>query len=48
MATLGELDQRKAGERVYYCEKHGVFNRPVDASDSISEIAKHPRRVRSD
>ncbi len=48
MATLGELDQRKAGERVYYCEKHGVLNRPVDASGSISEIAKHPRRLRSD
>jgi hypothetical protein len=48
MATLGELDERKAGERVYYCEKHGVFNRLVDANGSISEIVKHPRRLRSD
>jgi hypothetical protein len=45
---LGEPGQTKAGERVYYCKKHGVFNPAKDARETISEIARHPRRLRSD
>jgi len=48
MTTLGQSDQRKVSQPVYYCEKHGVLNRTVDTRDRISEIAKHPARPRSD
>jgi hypothetical protein len=48
MTMLGESDQRRIGDRVYCCEKHGVLNRPLNTSDTISEIAKYPRRLRSE
>jgi len=48
MTTLGKPDLRKVSQPVYYCEKHGVLNRTVDTRSTISEIAKHPQRPRSD
>jgi hypothetical protein len=48
MTALGESDERRIGERVFYCEKHGVLNRSVEITGSMSEIAKHTRHVRSE
>jgi len=48
MTKLGASDARKVNQLVYYCEKHGLLNKAVDARAKTSEITKNPQWLRTD
>jgi len=48
MTKLGAADTKKVAEPVFYCEKHGILNRSIQAKSRTSDTIKHPQWLRSD
>ena len=48
MTKLGAPHTKKKAEPVFYCEKHGVLNRSIQAKSKTNDAIKHPQWLRSD
>jgi hypothetical protein len=48
MTGLGQPDNGKDDEPVYYCDKHGVLNKTVAPRGRASGAAKRPQWLRTD
>jgi hypothetical protein len=48
MTKLGGPDVKKVSQPVYYCDKHGLLNKSLDAKAKTTENAKNPQWLRTD